>query len=541
MKGIEDMKKTLATIILLAAIVAGAAAKDFTQGQKQLRIQLVKALTEEGITPKIDPDGDITFDHDGTTVYAVISDTHEDPYLVSIWAGFTYSDESVYTKKNMEGVIPLVNMYKGIKLFCHDNHYTYRADIYCQDASWMGASCKRLLEVMDYARSGVSRFLSLVPAGTGYYDYAAIERAAYDYRDKGEYDDARFLFNTLADGGYKKAYGLLAILDLEDPKADMASVEANATKALNAGETWAAFLLGKLRYNRGDYAEAMEYFETSADGNDGLSENSLYYMGEMYEKGLGTTADRAKAVECYRRSALRSDKIDSEARLAMARLGEPVESRSEFTEATKAMTMGMTKEQMFGTGEEYELGINNRKMSLPKAYAYIKAAADEGHAEACMKMGEILRSKFYPFGDVEESDKYYKKAFRHYKRRADKNGYACYGLGVIYENGYAGNEADKEQATYYYKKGFIKGDADASLRYGQICLENEEYPEALKAFRNAAGYGRQEAMYELAELYRKGLGTDANKAKAIEWYKACLNADDEISDKARERLKALGE
>ena len=97
------------------------------------------------------------------------------------------------------------------------------------------------------------------------------------------------------------------------------------------------------------------------------------------------------------------------------------------------------------------------------------------------------------------------------------------------------------QATYYYKKGFIKGDADASLRYGQICLENEEYPEAFKAFRNAAGYGRQEAMYELAELYRKGLGTDANKAKAIEWYKACLNADDEISDKARERLKALGE
>ena len=78
---------------------------------------------------------------------------------------------------------------------------------------------------------------------------------------------------------------------------------------------------------RGDYAEAMEYFETSADGNDGLSENSLYYMGEMYEKGLGITADRAKAVECYRRSALRSDKIDSEARLAMARLGEPVESR----------------------------------------------------------------------------------------------------------------------------------------------------------------------------------------------------------------------
>ncbi len=52
-------------------------------------------------------------------------------------------------------------------------------------------------------------------------------------------------------------------------------------------------------FKQGNYQEAFKI----CDGFDAKDKASLYYMGYMYEHGLGTSQNEVKAVECYRESA----------------------------------------------------------------------------------------------------------------------------------------------------------------------------------------------------------------------------------------------
>lgn len=156
-----------------------------------------------------------------------------------------------------------------------------------------------------------------------------------------------------------------------------------------------------------------------------------------------------------------------------------------------------------------------------------------------MKMGEIYVSKYYPFNDKATSDKYYKKAFKIYKQKESSDGEACYALGRMYHNG-NGVAVDKEQAKFYYKSGALLGDKNASWRFGLICKDEMEYPEAYKFFLKAAENGQGMAMYELAKLYEEGLGVTMSRERAIEWYTKCVNSNYVARTDARKALKRLG-
>ena len=178
-------------------------------------------------------------------------------------------------------------------------------------------------------------------------------------------------------------------------------------------------------------------------------------------------------------------------------------------------------------------------MSLTKAYAYFKAAADRGNAEAMGKMGEIYVSEFYPFNDKSKSDKYYSKALKAYKKMVDTDGNACYEIGYMYQNG-LGVDKDLGQAKYYYKEGALLGDNNAAWRLGLIYKNEMEYTDAYNFLLKAADGGQGMAMFELAKLFESGLGTSYSKEKAIEWYKRCVESNYRASDDAKEALKRLG-
>ena len=247
------------------------------------------------------------------------------------------------------------------------------------------------------------------------------------------------------------------------------------------------------------------------------------------------------AVQCYRKSVLYDTELESTGRKALIRLNVPVEYESDFVDATKTMLMGMTAKQMYETGLEYENGYNQRTVSLPEAYAFIKAAADRDYIDALEKMGEILVSEYYPFNDKAKSDKYYQKAFKKYKQLADHNdGNACNNLGYMYQLG-RGVKADKEQAKFYYKKGSMQGDKNATWRFGLICKDELDYAEAFKYFYKAAEDGQGMAMLELAKLYENGIGVSTNKEKAIEWYRKCADSKYKAANDAKEALERLGQ
>lgn len=443
------MKKILFLILSLIAVSSGIQAKDFNKQQLELRLEIVKYLSGEGFQPKIDEDGDVLFDRNDISYYLIIDEDWSEPFLITLYTGFLY-DEDNYTLSNLENCITTVALHKMVKLYCMDESYTYRSDLFCKDADILKTSFYPMLEELEAARKDVATVLS---AGLGGVDVTNNKDAVFDkaigYYREDNYDRSFPLFKYLAESGYAKAFGYLGVAYEfgEGTSKNEARMKDYYHRAIESGYYWCAYRLGMYEYKRGNYDVAMDNLVKCGANENAFRSEALFQVGEMFENGKGTETSVLKAVSCYRKSVQYATDFNSDARLALMRLGETVEPVEDFVEATKTMLMGLNPEGMYQTGLEYELGMNNRYVSLPKAYAYFKAAADRGYTRAESKMGAIYVSKYYPFHDVSKSNRYYAKALKTYKKLADKDGDACHELGRMYQNG-NGVDKDMEQAKY---------------------------------------------------------------------------------------------
>lgn len=534
--------KRLLSIIMLAAVAVSVQAKDLNKEQMAIRLDVVKYLSKEGFQPKIDTDGDVKFKKDDRTYYTIINENWNDPYLITLYIEYPYEDTGNFTKKNIESCISTVAQQKVVKLYCFKDSYTFRADIFCKDAEIFSNSFYRLMEEFEKARKNV---VSTLESGLGGMDVTGnregvFEKAMEFYR-KDDYAKSYPIFKMLADAGYGKAYGYMGLAyELgEGVSVDHDLMIKNYEKAIENGFNWCAYRLGNYYYSNGNYAKAMSNYIKCGANENGFRSEALYKAGSMHEKGEGTDKNQAQAILCYRKSVQHATDLECDARKALMRLGETVDKKEDFVDATKTMLMGLSPKEMYETGYEYEQGMNNRFVSLPKAYAFYKAAADRDYTKAFTKMGEIYMSSYYPFNDKSKSDKFYQKAFKIYKQKESSSGEACYELGRMYQNGY-GIAADQEQAKYYYKSGALLGDKNASWRFGLICKDEMEYPDAYKFFLKAAEAGQGMAMYELAKLYEEGMGVNMSRERAIEWYTKCAESNYVARTDARKALRRLG-
>lgn len=535
------MKSIFSVIVSLLFVATGTFAKDFNKEQLSLRLEIVKYLSNEGFQPKIDKDGDIIFTRNEVPHYLIINSNWNEPYLVTLYLEFSYDDQN-YTKNNLENCISAVAQHKVVKLYCMENSYTYRSDIFCEDVEVIKTSFYSLLEQIDAARKNVATTLS---AGLGGIDITNNKDAVFDkaleYYKNEDYNMSFPLFKYLSESGFDRAYGYLGLAyELGEGVSQNESLMTKYyDKAMENGIYWCAYRLGYYNYTKRNFGDAINNFIKCGANENPFRSDALYLAGKMYENGEGTEKSVTQAVLCYKKSVQYATQLECEARLALIRMGETIEQEEEFVDATKTMLMGLTPEEMYKTGEEYELGMNNRYVSLTKAYAFYKAAADKGYTKAISKMGYIYINKFYPFNDKNKSDKYYSKAFKKYKKNAEFDGNACYEIGYMYQNGY-GVEKSFEQAKFYYKSGALLGDINAAWRIGLIYKDEMEYAEAFKFLLKSAAGGHGMAMYELAQLYENGLGTSYNKDKAIEWYQKCTETSCKANHYAKKALKRLG-
>lgn len=535
------MKKILSFMAMFLSMSIGIYAKDFNKEQLTLRLEIFKYLSNEGFQPKIDEDGDIRFTRNDTPHYLIINQNWNEPYLVTLYLEFTYDNEN-YTRSNLESCITSVAQQNVVKLYCRESSYSYRSDIFCKNVETLKSGFYPMLNQIDKARKTVAIALN---AGLGGIDITNNKDAVFDkalkYYRNDEYKMSYPLFNYLADSGYGKAYGYMGLAyELgEGVSKNESLMKKYYEKAMENGYYWCAYRLGIFHYRNENYNEAMSNFVKCGANENAFRSEALYYAGKMHEEGTGTEINMIQAILCYKKSVQYATELTCDARQALMRLGETIERKEDFVDADKTMLMGLTPSEMYDMGEKYELGLNSKYVSLPKAYAFYKAAADKGYTKAEYKMGEIYISKYYPFNDKDKSDKYYSKAFKDYKKRSKSDGDACYELGRMYQNGY-GVEKDLNQAKFYYKSGALLGDKNAAWRLGLMYKDEMEYSEAFKFLLKAAESGQGMAMYELGKLYENGLGTSCDKAKAIEWYKKCSNSLYMARKDAKEALERLG-
>lgn len=542
MSKMSKIMKNLLSIVMLVAIAMGVQAKDLNKEQMAVRLDVVKFLSREGFQPKIDSDGDVKFERDDRTYYIIINEKWNEPYLVTLYQEFSYQDDGLFTKKNVESCISSVAQNKVVKLYCNKNSYTYRADVFCKDAEVFSKTFYRLLQEFE---SALNKVASTLEAGLGGMDITGNKEGVFEkareYYRKDDFARSYPIFKMLADAGYGPAYGYMGLAYEfgEGVSVDYDMMVKYYEKAIENGYNWCAYRLGNYHYGNKNYSKALNYYIKCGANENGFRSEALYKAGSMYENGEGTNTSLEQAILCYRKSVQYATELECDARKALIRLKQTVDKKEDFVDATKTMLMGMTPMEMYATGYEYEQGTNNRFVSLPKAYAFYKAAADRDYTKAYTKMGEIYISSYYPFNDKSKSDKYYQKAFKVYKQKERYNGEACYELGRMYQNG-NGVDADQEQSKYYFKSGALLGDMNASWRFGLICKDEMEYPDAYKFFLKAAEAGQGMAMFELAKLYEEGMGVPMSRERAIEWYTKCAESNYVARTDAKKALRRLG-
>ncbi|MCR5416966.1 MAG: sel1 repeat family protein [Pseudobutyrivibrio sp.] len=157
-----------------------------------------------------------------------------------------------------------------------------------------------------------------------------------------------------------------------------------------------------------------------------------YYLGYLYEKGIGVPGDYSEAYSYYSRVA--------------ADTSEDIADQFAINSANTAIGLFY----MNGYGVE---------ANTETAITYFTAAADNGYAKASYYLGQIYENGL----DV---DRDYEQAMEYYLQAADSDfAPALNQIGYMYYNGY-GVDVDFASAVYYQKLAALQGYAPAQVNLG---------------------------------------------------------------------------
>lgn len=143
--------------------------------------------------------------------------------------------------------------------------------------------------------------------------------------------------------------------------------------------------------------------------------------------------------------------------------------------------------------------------------------ADEGNVQAQCALGNI----FYNGEGVRRN---YCEALRWFRKAAEQ-GYdkAQNILGTLYAIGYEIRIPDYAGALKRYRisERQKNGNVEVQFYYGSYNIK-QDYAEALKWFRKAAGQGCDNAQNNLGILYANGYGVEQDYAEALKWFRKAV-------------------
>lgn len=295
--------------------------------------------------------------------------------------------------------------------------------------------------------------------------------------------------------------------------------------------------------------DAIAAFEAASRSNNPAG---LFYLGQMYEDGLGVEADFNKAFKLYVQAA-DLDYPEAMGRLAFFYLvGEkvPQDFKAAANFHIRAALQGLDTSQC-DLGRMYQEGIGVERDLEQAAHWYFRAAV-QGHALSQFRLGQMF---FHGHG----TDQDFVKAI-YWHEQAAKLGYvdaqcelarlkqdqhhpdlrdpdgaifwartaaeqgsiaAIAQIGYCYEHG-IGVEKDLEQAASHYAEAASKGNWGASFSLGTLYEHGEGVPqdfnEARRCYEIASAEGHASALHNLGRFYQFGLGVAPNFSQAFDLY-----------------------
>ncbi len=134
------------------------------------------------------------------------------------------------------------------------------------------------------------------------------------------------------------------------------------------------------------------------------------------------------------------------------------------------------------------------------------------------------------------------EAMRWYKTAADQgHAQAQLHVGNLYTDG-EGVTQDYEEALRWFRKAAEQGDNEALNNIGWFYLSgwgvSQDYGQAMEWFQKAADKGNEVSQRNIAMMYLQGMGVTADKDEAIRWFKKAAAAGDEDSKDALQQLGA---
>ena len=270
-------------------------------------------------------------------------------------------------------------------------------------------------------------------------------------------------------------------------------------------------------YNTRRYESAFEGFSEYAKIGNATAQ---YYLGKMYEDGLGVSQDYIKAVEWYRKSAEQGYAKAQYNLSIMYYCGRGVSKDFDKYLEWYRKSIKQSAEQG-DAGAQYCLGTwyatgRCAFQDDAKAVEWYRKSAEQGHAGAQYDLGRM-----YENGRGVSQD--YAKAVEWYRKSAEQgDAGAQYNLGRMYENG-RGVSQDYAKAVEWFLKSAEQGDADVQCNLGRM-YENgrgvsQDYAKAVEWYRKSAEQGNAAAQGQLGYMYGLGRGISQDYVKAVEWYR----------------------
>lgn len=178
--------------------------------------------------------------------------------------------------------------------------------------------------------------------------------------------------------------------------------------------------------------------------------------------------------------------------------------------------------------------------NVPEQIKWLRAAADQGSAEAQVGLGYMYESgRGIPSNPIE--------ALRWYRKAADEGNAQAMGLiGSLYANGPRGIAKDLAEAERWYRRAADQGDTLALSGLAELYeYSHQNYTEAMKWYRKGADKGMIFSQLAMGRFYEKGLGVNRDIRQAIYWYTLAANNEEDFlgfrRDEAKEALKRLGQ
>lgn len=365
-------------------------------------------------------------------------------------------------------------------------------------------------------------------------------------------------------------------LSVDVKKQKIALVRKLYEGAANSGVAQALLPLAfynAIDSNKDKQERAFKVAEAQADLGD---ENAALLLGLLYDRGIGTSADPAKAIYWYEKAGstpisqfilgtyLTEGKgIAQDKEQGLDLLNKSANAQFSYAEFNLAVLIKESNQDFLpALIKSYELGNNNagivladyylsensdtEKMNQAKTiyeglaqkgdqYAQLKlaymlenglgmaadavaaqkwytASAEQGNSDA-----QYLLAQLYQLGEVGAPD--YALAKQWYKQSAKQLSKASVALGFIYET----VDDNYSDAIKAYEAAAAQGDAygtyDLALMYEYGKGVPVDFQKARDLFTEAANKGIDAAMNQLGGMYFYGLGVSRNDQQAITWYK----------------------